>query len=261
MIKIRYRDPSELSPGLHAAAERHGRNIVVYLLSGLTAPQRRAALRRLRQSARMGYCPELPAAQLGLALAIDWVRTGLGRAGAVFRLHPAGSTVPVMMASGAAIAFLVLSTVSIRVLHSPRLPGHPPPLGYPSPTASARADPVAASSPNQAPVARQPASDTGQVTSARPAPGRPSSGPARPGPGTGGGTGSPGSGGPPPSVTGTAAAAPGPPSTSPPARPGRPTPSPTDPTGVSGSPSAFPTGDSGDGVCLHMGPLGVCLSG
>ena len=32
MIKIRYRDPNELSPGLHAAAERHGRSTMVYLL-------------------------------------------------------------------------------------------------------------------------------------------------------------------------------------------------------------------------------------
>jgi hypothetical protein len=54
MIKIRYRDPNELSPGLHAAAECHGRGTTVYLLAGLTAAQRRSALRRLRLSARQG---------------------------------------------------------------------------------------------------------------------------------------------------------------------------------------------------------------
>jgi len=32
----------------------------VYLLSGLTKPQRRSALRRLRLSARMGHCPAAP---------------------------------------------------------------------------------------------------------------------------------------------------------------------------------------------------------
>ena len=108
MIKIRYRGPNELSPGLHAEAERHGRCTTIYLLSGLTAQERRAALRRLRLSARMGYCPPLPAAQLTLALLADRVRTGAWRDGAVFRLHPAGSTLPVMVVSAGAIAFLLL---------------------------------------------------------------------------------------------------------------------------------------------------------
>src|SRR5436190_20730792 len=103
MIKIRYRDLSELSPGLHAAAERHGRSTIVYLVSGLTAPQRRSALRRLRLSARMGYCPRLPAAQLALALLAARIRIAVAQAGAIFRLHPAGIMVPVMMASGGVI--------------------------------------------------------------------------------------------------------------------------------------------------------------
>src|SRR5580658_8267966 len=108
MIKIRYRDPNELSPGLHAEAERHGRITTVYLLTGLTAAERRAALRRLRISARMGYCPALP-----LALFADRIMTGVAHAGAVFRLHPAGSTVPVMVLSAGAVAFLLFSTASI----------------------------------------------------------------------------------------------------------------------------------------------------
>jgi hypothetical protein len=127
MIKIRYRDPNELSPGLHAAAECHGRSTTVYLLCGLTAAERRAALRRLRLSARMGHCPRLPAAQLAFALFADRIRTGAGQTGAVFRSHPAGSTVPVMVVSAGAIAFLLLSTVSIRVLHPPRTEGQLPP--------------------------------------------------------------------------------------------------------------------------------------
>src|SRR5579872_1531928 len=119
MIKIRYRDPNELSPGLHAAAERHGRSTTVYLLPGLSAAQRRAALRRLKISARRGYEPKLPAPQLAVALAADRIRTTVGRAGAVFRSHPAGSTVPVMVVSAGAIAFLALSAVSIHVIHTP----------------------------------------------------------------------------------------------------------------------------------------------
>src|ERR1700692_783935 len=147
MIKIRYRDPNELSPGLHAAAECHGRGTTVYLLSGLTAAQRRAALRRLRLSARMGYCPRLPAAQLVLALVADRIRTGAGRAGAVFRSHPAGSTVPVMVVSAGAIAFLLFSTVSIRVLPPPRTVYQLPP-SFPAPPVSAIAEPVAGSPPS-----------------------------------------------------------------------------------------------------------------
>jgi hypothetical protein len=123
VIKVRYRDQNELSPGLHAATERQGRNTTVYLLSGLTAAQRRAALRRLKISARRGYGPRLPAPQLALALLADRIRTALGRAGAVFRSHPAGSTVPVMMVSAAAIVFLTLSPVSSRVSHQPGDPG------------------------------------------------------------------------------------------------------------------------------------------
>jgi hypothetical protein len=119
MIKIRYRDPNELSPGLHAAAERHGRSTTVYLLPGLSAAQRRAALRRLKISARRGYDPKLPAPQLAVALAADRIRTTVGWAGAVFRSHPAGSTVPVMVVSAGAIAFLALSAVSIQVIHAP----------------------------------------------------------------------------------------------------------------------------------------------
>ena len=124
MIKIRYRDPNELSPGLHAAAERHGRSTTIYLLPGLSAEQRRAALRRLKISARRGYEPKLPAPQLAVALAADRIRTTVGRAGAVFRSHPAGSTVPVMVVSAGAIAFLALSAVSIQVIRvPPRGPG------------------------------------------------------------------------------------------------------------------------------------------
>src|SRR5438128_497596 len=149
MIRIRYRDPNELSPGLHAEAERGCRGTTVYLLSGLTAQQRRSALRRLRLSARMGHCPRLPAGQLALALLADRIRTALGRVGAVFRLHPAGSTVPIMVLSGGAIAFLLFSTVSIRVLHSRPADSQSSAAGT-SPVASAGAIPISGTSQGQA---------------------------------------------------------------------------------------------------------------
>jgi hypothetical protein len=136
MIKICYRDANELPPGLHATAERHGLTITVYLLPGLTAEGRSAALRRLRLSGRMGYGPRLPAVQLAFALVVDRIRTTIARAGSVFRTHPAGTTGPVMLISGGAIAFLALSAVSIHILREPRGPDGSPASG-PAPAASA----------------------------------------------------------------------------------------------------------------------------
>jgi hypothetical protein len=119
MIKIRYVDPNKISPGLHAAVECHGRTTTVYLLCGLRPQQRRAAFRRLRMSARTGYCPALPAPQLAFARLADRIRTGLGQAGAVFRSHPAASSVPVALVSAAAVAFLLLPAISGRGWHGP----------------------------------------------------------------------------------------------------------------------------------------------
>jgi hypothetical protein len=253
MIKIRYRDLSELSPGLHAAAERHGRITVIYLLSGLTAAQRRAALRRLRLSARVGRCPPLPVVQLGLALAVDAVLTAIWRAGAVFRLHPAGSTVPVMMASGAAIAFLVLSSMSSEVLSGPLLPGEPPAWGDVPHSGPPRAGQAAAPSP--APNPGQRAGQTGQVITDRSGPSASTPPPVPSGPGTGtGGTGTGGTGTGstgPPGGTATGTPTPGTPGGSPAVRPSPP----STPTPV-GLVPATPTA----GLCLDVGPLGICLN-
>jgi hypothetical protein len=183
MIKIRYRDPNELSPGLHAAAERHGRSTTVYLLPGLSSAQRHAALRRLKISARRGYDPRLPAPQLAVALVADRIRTTVGRAGNVFRSHPAGSTVPVMVVSAGAIAFLALSAVSIRVTHTtPRVPG---------PVFSGAAGPAASAGPGPGPGPSSVPIAAGQGDP----PGPPGSGTGPPGSGTGppgSGTGPPG---------------------------------------------------------------------
>jgi hypothetical protein len=259
MIKIRYRDQHELSPGLHAAAERHGRATTVYLLSGLSATQRRAALRRLRISARRGYSPWLPAPQLALALLADRIRTTAGRAGAVFRSHPAGSTVPVMVVSAGAIAFLALSAVSIRVINRPSGLG-PPSFGATvaaGPAASGRAGPGPAGS--RGPVAAGRSDPGGQAGPAAGASGRPGSGspPGHPAPaasGSGGGTaGDPGGGETAPS--GGAAATPtsgGDPATAADPAPSAATPSATP------KPSATPSA-SKSGRCVTVGPLGICL--
>lgn len=110
MIHIRYKT---LSPGRHAEAARGTKGVVVYLVPGLTGDQRRAALRRLRQEGSRGCGPELPSVQLGIALAVDWLRVGVGNTGAVVRRHPVGTLLPALLAAGLLAAF-VLASVSVR---------------------------------------------------------------------------------------------------------------------------------------------------
>jgi hypothetical protein len=258
MIRVRYRDPNELSPGLHAAAERHGRSTTVYLLSGLTKPQRRSALRRLRLSARMGHCPGLPAGRLALALFADRIRTGIGRAGAVLRLHPAGSTLPVMVLSGGAIAFLLFSTVSIRVL--PTTPASPEAASSPGPAASAGAGAV--------PFAGSQGGKTGlggsgnrqaippRLAGAGPnaAPGSGGTDPA-PAPSQGDGTGG-GTGGGTGSGTGSGGSSSSSQPSQAPAAPSSSAPQPA-PSATQAAPSATQAASSG--LCVKVGPLGLCL--
>jgi len=277
MIRVRYRDSNEFSPGLHAAAECHGRITTVYLLPGLTKPERRSALRRLRLSARMGHGPRLPSGPLALALFADRIRTGIGRAGAVLRLHPAGSTLPVMVLSGGAIAFLLFSTVSIRVIHSS--PASPESASGPNPPASAGAVPFAGSSggttglggsslatgPSLAGAAGGPGN--GQGAGAAPGGGGNGTGPGGSGTSssTGSGTGASGgttlSGGSDP----TSASSQGGGSSSGGSSGGgsSSSTSPSQPASSSSSappPAPSATQPASSGVCLHVGPLGVCLN-
>jgi hypothetical protein len=264
MIKIRYRDPNELSPGLHAAAERHGRSTTVYLLPGLSAAQRRAALRRLKISARRGYDPKLPAPQLAVALAADRIRTTVGWAGAVFRSHPAGSTVPVMVVSAGAIAFLALSAVSIHVIHmTPRGPGH----AFAGPAASVSAGP--GPEPSGAGLGDPP----GRPGSVTELPGYPGSGAGPPGgraagdngngsgatggtsqgadpvASSGGGTTLTGGGAPTPTPGGDQTSA-APAASSSAATPAA--------SATTSKPSPTPTA-SKSGLCVHVGSLGLCV--
>jgi hypothetical protein len=241
MIRVRYCHPRDLSPGLNARVACHGRGTTIYLVPGLTADERRAVLRRLRQTARMGSGPELPAAQLVRALLADRIRTAAGRASAIFRLHPAGSALPVLLLSAGVIVFLALSAVSSRVL--PQQDAGPSPVFAPRPAVTAGANPAQRSRHGEHQVnldragpadgpggsAGQPGSDSGQGTG---------------GQGTGGGNGT--------TLTGSASSAPAPggASTSP-APAGTPTPTPT--------PSPSPGPAEPGGTCLHVGPIGVCL--
>jgi len=273
MIRVRYRDSNEFSPGLHAAAERHGRITTVYLLPGLTKPERRSALRRLRLSARMGHCPRLPSGPLALALFADRIRTGIGRAGAVLRLHPAGSTLPVMVLSGGAIAFLLFSTVSIRVIHSS--PASPESASGPNPPASAGAVPFAGSSGGTTGLGGSSLATGPSLAGAVGGPGA-GAAPGSGGNGTGlGGSGTSGSTGSGTGASGgttlsggsdpTPASSQGGGSSSGGSSGGgsSSSTSPSQPASSSSSappPAPSATQPASSGVCLHVGPLGVCLN-
>jgi hypothetical protein len=108
---------------MHAEAERQQRDIVVYLLPGLTVAQRKAALRRLRQAGSRGYGPRLPLTQLATALAVDRMRSGVGNTAAAVRHHPVGMLLPTVLA-GALLAVFVSASVSVRMTGAP-VPGRP----------------------------------------------------------------------------------------------------------------------------------------
>ena len=63
--------------GFQGIVERVPRGVTIYLLPGLTSRQRRAVIRRLRQEASRGCGPELPLAQLLVALFLDRIRGAL----------------------------------------------------------------------------------------------------------------------------------------------------------------------------------------
>ncbi|HTA08240.1 MAG TPA: hypothetical protein VK836_07020 [Streptosporangiaceae bacterium] len=112
MVKIRY---SELPAGLHVVAEacRHG--TVVYLLPGLTPAQRRAALVRVRSSARMGHGPPMPTLSTALAVAADRTRTTTRNGLAALRRHPMVFLSPLVAVLASAIVFMLMSFVTLSI--------------------------------------------------------------------------------------------------------------------------------------------------
>jgi hypothetical protein len=281
VIRIRY--SNELGPGLHGRVERRGRDTFIYLLPGLTPQQRQAALRRMRQQGKMGVSPRLPVIQVVAALVADRVRTVFGQAGAIMRVHPAGSTLPVMAVSVAIGSFLVLSALSVHIVHLPpqaggavsgsRVPGGGAVEPFPSPSDGQSADPSggagqqgdrpggqtggtnggASGSQSNGRSPAGGATGPGDMPSpgSSPAPGSTPSSGSSPGPGGPSPSGSPSPGG-----SGlTSASATTPPSQDPtPVANPTVTPSPT----PSSSPSPAPTSHTGQ-VCVDIGALGICL--
>jgi hypothetical protein len=116
MITIRYAD---LPEGLHAQARAHGRRTVIYLRPGLTTEQRRLSLRRARQSARMGYGPQLPGPGVALAVARHVSAGTLWNLGAAVRRHPIGFLVLSAGLVTLMASYVLFVTVSIRLMLAP----------------------------------------------------------------------------------------------------------------------------------------------
>ena len=240
MIKIRY---SDLPGGLHLSADVRGNHTILFLLPGLTAAQRKAAIRRARSAARVGHGPVLPALGLARAVAADRITTTVRNGLAAMRMHPAVFLPPMLMVLSAAIAYVLLVSVSIR-LYPPQAAGKGPVLGAARP---GTVHPAGGRRPG-----RQPASGPGPGRPGSPAPGSPSPGRSSPGPSSHRPPGSPSPGA-------SASPSPGPSSPRPPGSP-EPSPSPSSLPSPSPSPSATPGPAGGGGVCVKIGPLGVCVN-
>lgn len=123
MICIRYEDFSagtHDATGLHGKAERGPHGVTVYLVPGLTACQRRAVIRRLRQEASRYVGPELPLAQLAVALGLDRVRSAARVTGAMVRLHPAVTLLPGAFVAALMTLFVIASADGLGLSPVPR---------------------------------------------------------------------------------------------------------------------------------------------
>jgi hypothetical protein len=235
VIKIRYAD---LPSGLHIRAVRRGRATLIYLLPGLTVAERRAALARAKASGRIGQGPELSTLGLGLALAVNGIRTTLRNGASAIKTHPAIFLPPMVIVASAVIAYVLLVSVGVEV-RGPVVIAGGPQVG---PVIAAGTGPVAG-----AKQTRRPAGGSSQ----------PGSGPsAAPGGGTTQPSGGTGTGG-----TGKGKQSPGPTPTGRTTGPAGPSPAPA-PSARSSSPSASPSpsgSTSSSAICVTVGPLGICL--
>lgn len=126
MIRICY---AELPCGLHVRTEAVDGQVTIWLQQGLSASERRAALRRVRRSSRMGLGPDLPKAPLTRALAADRLRTSAGSLVAVFRTHPALLT-PLIITVLALGGYLFVASAPLRQHPELAGPGDRPPASF-----------------------------------------------------------------------------------------------------------------------------------
>lgn len=225
----------------------------------------------------MGICPRLPPGQLVVALLADRVRTAFGQAGAIVRVHPAGSALPAVAVSVGITSFLVLSALSVHIVHLP-------PQAARSGNVAGRSATGGTTQPLPSPGAGQPGARPAgsRPTGSGPSGGGPSGGRSPAGPGLvptpsgapitnpvtdpSQGTGGTGGGGtgtsPDPSSTPTPGGGTltGPAATTPPPQ------DPSSPATVSSDPPSSPSptpstkpGGTGNQLCVDVGALGICI--
>jgi len=239
VIKIRYAD---LPEGLHARAEAEGRGAVIYLMRGLSPAQRRAALRTVRRGARLGNGPRLPVSGVALAVAMDTAKSTTRNGIAAVRFHPTGSLFLTALFASVVVCYVLFVSVSIQLIPSPPRPGALAAPGQAGPGSAPGQRHSAASQGGQGGQGGQQVSGPGpsrKTAASAPAHGSASAS------GGGGGGGSSQLAAPSPVPLPTSSLIP----------PASPSPG---PTGASPAPS--PSGTSHGGLCVNVGPLGVCLS-
>jgi hypothetical protein len=205
----------------------------------------------------VGQGPPLPRAALVRALAADRLRATVRNGFGAMRMHPAVFFPPLVIVLSAAVAYLLLVSVTIHFRPGSQPPGPggaatgaaAPPgravaLG-PGPGHHPARPPVPGASSSPAPSTPGPSPSTSRPATKVPVPPVKSPNPPRSSPG------SPSAGPPAPSPSPSSDPAPSPlPSHEP-----SPSPSPT------ASPTPAPSSSGGGTVCVKVGPLGVCLSG
>jgi hypothetical protein len=205
----------------------------------LTPAQRRGALRRLRSAARLGKGPRLPGPGVALAVAMDTAKSTARNGIAAVRCHPAGSLFLTALLASVIVCYVFFVSVSIRLIPIPPAQGALPALrgataggaqGQPGSAAGPGGQQVSGPAPSSTPASGASAHASAHASaraSARSSGAGPSQLAASPVPLS------------PSSLVPSASPSP-------------------DPLGVSPTPSSS-GGDPG-GLCVDVGPLGVCLS-
>jgi hypothetical protein len=255
MVKIRY---AELPDGMHAQVQGGGRHTVIYLAPGLSPVQRRAALRRLIRASRRGHGPRLRRPAVWFAAARDGCRATLRNGTTAARCHPAGSLVIAGLLTAAVVCYAVFVSVTIRLNPGPGGPpaaqGTPPAIresGVPLPGSGLGRPGGASGGPSGGPSGGTAA-----------APGASSAAVRSPGGSAPGAAGAPSQLAASPTPLATISG----PQPSPSAQPSSSAPTPAPASGSASAPApvpdpapSSPSGNPG-GVCVTVGPLGVCVS-
>ena len=120
VIKIRYTD---LPEGLHVEVRFEGPKTIIYLAPVLTRAQRRAALGKARQAARVGRSVPLPVIPLALAIGTDRVKITMASAAAAARVHPVAFAVPAAILITAVILYTFVASVTMHLSRPPQALG------------------------------------------------------------------------------------------------------------------------------------------